>query len=157
MSHLVRGLHKSAAAAGRLTAAYSRWVAHSGDVAFEGEMPFGPVVAVTWHGLILVGLGAHTGSRLCPCAFVTPGFRGAAMRGWLAGNRMQAVPLPRTGTGNPAAGLKEMARALDEGRAVAVALDGPRGPARVARPGALWLARLSVAISPLPPAHRSGR
>lgn len=36
--------------------------------------------------------------------------------------------------------LVEMKRALAEGRAVAFTVDGPRGPARVAQPGAVWLA-----------------
>ena len=64
------------------------------------------------------------------------------MRGWLNGNDMEPVALPRDGVGNPAAGLKEMARALQEGWTVGIAL-GPHGPARILRPGALWLARLS--------------
>jgi len=39
--------------------------------------------------------------------------------------------------------LIEMKRALDEGHAVAFTVDGPRGPARVAQPGAVWLAGAS--------------
>ncbi len=76
-------------------------------------------------------------------AFVPPGMLGAVMRACLKGYDMEAVPLPRDGQGNPAAGLKEMARALKDGTAVGIAVDGPHGPARVLRPGALWLARLS--------------
>ena len=66
-----------------------------------------------------------------------PGLAGAAMQGWLKGNGMTAVQLPRDGQGNAATGLKCMARALKEGHTVGIALDGPHGPARVVRPGAL--------------------
>jgi lysophospholipid acyltransferase (LPLAT)-like uncharacterized protein len=41
--------------------------------------------------------------------------------------------------GGPQA-LREMARALRAGSPVGFTLDGPRGPARQAQPGALWLA-----------------
>ena len=37
--------------------------------------------------------------------------------------------------------LLQMKRALEAGRSVAFTVDGPRGPARVAQPGAVWLAR----------------
>lgn len=37
-------------------------------------------------------------------------------------------------------GLLRLRREIENGRPVAFALDGPRGPARVAQPGALWLA-----------------
>ena len=36
--------------------------------------------------------------------------------------------------------LVEMKRAMEDGRSVAFTVDGPRGPARVAQPGAVWLA-----------------
>ncbi len=36
--------------------------------------------------------------------------------------------------------LIAMKRAIDEGRTVAFTVDGPRGPAKVAQPGAVWLA-----------------
>ncbi len=39
--------------------------------------------------------------------------------------------------------LAVMAKALRQGKPVAFTMDGPRGPARVAQPGALWLARHS--------------
>lgn len=116
----------------------------SAHVVFEGELPAGGVIAVGWHSTNMLILGVH--AELRPrqyWAFVPPGVLGAVMRGSLKGHDMKAVPLPRDGQGNPAAGLKEMARALKEGIAVGIAVDGPHGPARVVRPGALWLARLS--------------
>ena len=129
---------------GRALAAYGRWVARSGRIQFEGELPPGGFIAVGWHSTNLLIMGVHSELRPRPYwAFVPPGVLGAVMRGCLKGYAMEAVPLPRDGKGNPAAGLKEMARALKEGIAVGIAVDGPHGPARVLRPGALWLARLS--------------
>jgi lysophospholipid acyltransferase (LPLAT)-like uncharacterized protein len=133
-----------AATWGRVIAVYGRWIARSGRVTFEGELPADGVIAVGWHSTNLIVMGVHAELRPRPySAFVPPGALGAVMRGCLKGYDMAAVPLPRDGQGNPAAGLKEMARALKEGIAVGIAVDGPHGPERVLRPGALWLARLS--------------
>jgi lysophospholipid acyltransferase (LPLAT)-like uncharacterized protein len=47
--------------------------------------------------------------------------------------------------------LVQMRRELAAGRPVAFTLDGPRGPARVAQPGAVWLA--GATGSPILPFH----
>jgi lysophospholipid acyltransferase (LPLAT)-like uncharacterized protein len=47
--------------------------------------------------------------------------------------------------------LLELKRSLGSGRAVGFTLDGPRGPARVAQPGAVWLA--GATGNPLLPFH----
>lgn len=47
--------------------------------------------------------------------------------------------------------LVELRRALETGRTAAFTLDGPRGPARIAQPGAVWLAGASG--HPLLPVH----
>src|SRR5688572_13657565 len=47
--------------------------------------------------------------------------------------------------------LLQLVRDMQRGRAAGFAIDGPRGPARVAQPGAVWLA--SVAGQPLLPFH----
>jgi lysophospholipid acyltransferase (LPLAT)-like uncharacterized protein len=47
--------------------------------------------------------------------------------------------------------LVQMRRALAAGRPVAFTVDGPRGPARVAQPGAVWLA--AVTGQPIVPFH----
>ncbi len=47
--------------------------------------------------------------------------------------------------------LRELMRRMAEGRPAGVTLDGPRGPARVAQPGAVWLAR--VTGNPVLPFH----
>jgi lysophospholipid acyltransferase (LPLAT)-like uncharacterized protein len=136
--------NKAAEAWGRVIARYGRWVARSGQVVFEGELPQGGFIAVSWHSANLLVMGAHAELRPHPYrAFVPPGVLGEVMRGCLKGYGMEPVALPRDGAGNPAAGLKEMAQALKDGWATGIALDGPHGPPRVMRPGALWLARLT--------------
>lgn len=47
--------------------------------------------------------------------------------------------------------LIELKRAIEGGRAVAFTVDGPRGPARVAQPGAVWLA--AATGQPIVPFH----
>jgi lysophospholipid acyltransferase (LPLAT)-like uncharacterized protein len=47
--------------------------------------------------------------------------------------------------------LLQLKRELAAGKPVGFALDGPRGPARVAQPGALWLARITG--NPVVPFH----
>jgi lysophospholipid acyltransferase (LPLAT)-like uncharacterized protein len=89
-------------------------------------------------------MGIHAELRHHPYrAFVPPGLLGKVMQGSLRGYGVQPVALPRDGVGNPAAGLREMAQAVREGYVAGIAVDGPHGPARVLRPGALWLARLT--------------
>jgi lysophospholipid acyltransferase (LPLAT)-like uncharacterized protein len=46
-------------------------------------------------------------------------------------------------------------RRMDEGHAVGITLDGPRGPALVAQPGALWLAKATG--NPIVPFHMEAR
>jgi len=110
------------------------------------HLPAGPCIWVGWHRMNLLALAyiprQMRGQRHAS-AFVPPGLSGATMRGWLVGVDVTQVPLPADGTGNPQAALKQMTRALRDGQDVAIALDGPHGPAECARPGALWLARLS--------------
>lgn len=50
-----------------------------------------------------------------------------------------------------AAALVQLRRDLAAGRAAAFTLDGPRGPARVAQPGAVWLA--GATANPILPFH----
>jgi hypothetical protein len=52
---------------------------------------------------------------------------------------------------NARAATLQLLRDIRAGRSTAFTLDGPRGPARIAKPGAVWLA--SVAGAPLLPVH----
>jgi lysophospholipid acyltransferase (LPLAT)-like uncharacterized protein len=47
--------------------------------------------------------------------------------------------------------MLQLVRDMEKGRPAAFTLDGPRGPARVAQPGAIWLARASG--NPVVPFH----
>lgn len=133
-----------AEALGRLVARYGRLVARSSQVIFEGELPAGAFIGAIWHSTNLLVMGVHAENEPRPYrAFVPPGLRGQVTRGSLKTYAMEAVPLPPDGGGNPIAGLREMARALKEGWSTGIALDGPHGPVRTLRPGALWLARLT--------------
>src|SRR5687768_6651432 len=49
------------------------------------------------------------------------------------------------------AALRQMVRDMDQGKPAGFTLDGPRGPARVAQPGAIWLAKATG--NPLLPFH----
>src|SRR5262245_763352 len=51
--------------------------------------------------------------------------------------------------------LLELKREIERGHPVAFTLDGPRGPARVAQPGAVWLA--GATGSPILPFHAEAR
>jgi len=52
---------------------------------------------------------------------------------------------------NARAALRQLMREIRRGRSTAFTLDGPRGPARIAKPGAVWLAGATGA--PLLPCH----
>jgi len=138
---------KLAFGSGRLLAAYGQWVVRPARTQMVGLSGWArPAIGACWHEGGILGLAIHEHHRdLFPgLTFVPPGLIGNAMRGWLAGHGgMTPAELPPDRTGNPQATLKQMARALRAGQDVFVAVDGPHGPARVVRPGAVWLARLS--------------
>jgi len=138
---------KLAYGSGRMLAAYGQWVVRPARTQIEGLSGWAkPAIGACWHEGSILGLAIQAQHRdLFPgLTFVPPGVIGQAMRGWLAGHGgMTPAELPPDQTGNPQATLKLMARALRDGLDVFVAVDGPHGPARVVRPGAVWLARLS--------------
>ena len=47
--------------------------------------------------------------------------------------------------------MLQLMRDMEKGRPAAFTLDGPRGPARIAQPGAIWLARATG--NPVVPFH----
>src|SRR3954470_3095086 len=119
-----------------------------GDHYFDEVVRSGrvPIVAV-WHG------------RILPIIWHFRGRGGGVMASenfdwqWIAriierlGNRTVAGSTSRGG----ARALIAMKREIEKGSPAAFALDGPRGPARVAQPGAVWLA--GATGSPLLPVH----
>ena len=118
--------------------------AHHYDDMLKSGRP--PIIAF-WHGRILSAAWffRHRGV----VALTSANFDGQ----WIArviehfGNRTVAGSSSRGGM----RALIELKREVDRGRPAAFALDGPRGPARVAQPGAVWLA--AATGSPVLPFH----
>ncbi len=94
-----------------------------------------PILAL-WHGRILAGLHYFRARDIV--VMTSQNFDGE----WIA--RVLERFGFRTARGSSSRGgaraLVQLRRELDAGRPAAFTLDGPRGPARVAQPGALWLA-----------------
>ena len=94
-----------------------------------------PIIAF-WHGRILPA--AWYFRRRGIVAMTSANFDGQ----WTArilehfGNRTVAGSSSRRGM----RAMLELKREMEEGHPAAFAVDGPRGPARVAQPGAVWLA-----------------
>jgi lysophospholipid acyltransferase (LPLAT)-like uncharacterized protein len=130
---------------GRVLTGYSFLAVHPSRFRLQGDPhpAVGAVIWAAWHGSNLIVVESYR--RLNPertlFLFVPPGLTGAIQCGRFVGMRVQTLALPHDGAGNPAAALKAMARGLAAGSDVAIAPDGPAGPARQVRPGTLWLAR----------------
>ena len=142
--------HLIAAAAYPTIAALCRTIswtiegAHHYDEALKSGRP--PIIAF-WHGRILPATWYFRNRGIV--ALTSANFDGQ----WIAriiehlGNRTIAGSSSRGG----ARALLELRREVERGHPVAFALDGPRGPARVAQPGAVWLA--AETGSPILPFH----
>jgi lysophospholipid acyltransferase (LPLAT)-like uncharacterized protein len=130
---------------GRLIAAYVRLVAATAHI----EGPHGTqarVVLAFWHEYNFVAaVAAYRVRRGLPhVSFSTQTFRGEIMNAMLASIGAGSVPLPAEGERAEAARLsRELARLGREGATVVVSPDGPEGPYRRAKPGALVVARES--------------
>jgi lysophospholipid acyltransferase (LPLAT)-like uncharacterized protein len=139
-------LEPAAFAWGRLVGRYCLWATRPERTVVVGEQhsALQPCIWVSWHRNNLLALALWRQKFTRPCfTFVPPGLEGATVRGWMSVFEQTPVELPKDHSGNAQAALKQMVRALREGLDVVIALDGPHGPAEIARPGALWLARLS--------------
>jgi hypothetical protein len=119
-----------------------------GDHHYNEAMRSGhPPIMAFWHGRILHGTWVFRNRGIVVMA--SANFDGQ----WMAriiehfGFRSVAGSTSKRG----ARALVEMKRELERGHPVAFTLDGPRGPARVAQPGALWLA--GATGSPILPFH----
>ena len=102
------------------------------------------VVLAFWHEYNLAAaVAAHRlRRRHHHVSFSTRTFRGRVMNSMLAGLDSGAVPLPDETQRSEAARLaRELARLGREGSSLAVSPDGPFGPYRRAKPGALIVAR----------------
>ena len=102
------------------------------DVVRSGRQP----ILALWHGRILAGL--HYFRHRGVVVITSRNFDGE----WIAAilHRMGFGTARGSSSRGGARALVEMRRQLAAGRPAAFTLDGPRGPARVAQPGAVWLA-----------------
>ena len=109
-----------------------------------------PILAL-WHGRILAGL--HYFRDRGVVVITSQNFDGE----WIArilerfGFRTARGSTSRGGVG----ALVQLRQDLGAGRPVAFTVDGPRGPARVAQPGAVWLA--GATGQPILPYHIEAR
>ena len=130
---------------GRLMAAYVRLVASTTRIE-GGPVAQEQVVLAFWHEYNLVAAIAAYKLRRARyhVSFSTQTFRGEVMNAMLAAIGAGSVPLPAENERAEAARLsRELARLGREGASVAVSPDGPMGPYRRAKPGALIVARES--------------
>jgi len=116
---------------------------HWDDVIRAGHQP----ILALWHGRIFAGL--HYFRRRDVVVITSQNFDGE----WIA--RILKRFGFRTARGSSSRGgvraLVQLRRDLAEGRPVAFTVDGPRGPARVAQSGAVWLA--GATGNPILPFH----
>jgi lysophospholipid acyltransferase (LPLAT)-like uncharacterized protein len=128
---------------GLLMAGYVRVVAATCRIE-GGPVTQEQVVLAFWHEYNLAAAVAAWRLRRHPhhVSFSTRTFRGQVMDAMLAGLDAGSVPLPSPGAHAEAARLSlELARLGREGASPVVSPDGPFGPYRRAKPGALIVAR----------------
>jgi lysophospholipid acyltransferase (LPLAT)-like uncharacterized protein len=105
---------------------------HYADLVRAGRPP----ILALWHGRILPATLYWRGRGIV--AMTSENFDGE----WVA--RLMARFGFRAARGSTSRGgsraLVQLRRELSQGHAAAFTVDGPRGPARVAQPGAVWLA-----------------
>jgi hypothetical protein len=140
----------SLAVAWLLRAVGATWrVRSAGDDPFAGGEP---AIAALWHQSLLAAAWLLRGRRIAvPVSLSRDGDLTAAV---LA--RLGYPSPPRGSSSRGATGLlRQMIRSRREGLWVGVLPDGPRGPARVAKPGVLAVARATgAAIHPVGMAAR---
>lgn len=111
---------------------------------FEGDVTGDQGVVAIWHEANLTGLVAALMRRrhLPHASFSTQGFRGVVITTLVEHFGARVVPLPPEADRAAARSLSlMMARAAADGYALGVTADGPFGPPRIAKPGALLIAR----------------
>jgi lysophospholipid acyltransferase (LPLAT)-like uncharacterized protein len=129
---------------GRAMGLYVRLVAATSRIG--GEITQDACVLAFWHEYNLVAAAAAHRARPSHhhVSFSTQTFRGEVMTAMLRSLDAGSVPLPAEGDRAEAARLsRDMARLGREGSSLAVSPDGPVGPYRRAKPGALIVARES--------------
>ena len=105
-----------------------------------------PIIAC-WHGRILSGILWF--KRRGVVALASQNFDGE----WISGilERFGYGVVRGSSSRGASRALLQLTREIGSGKAAAFTVDGPRGPARVAQPGALWLAKATG--NPVLPFH----
>lgn len=113
-----------------------------------------PAVFAFWHGEQLALLaGRPSGRLIAPMSLSRDGRFQARIMG-----RLGIEDAPGSSSRGGAGAARRLLRALKAGAVALMAVDGPRGPREVAKPGARFLAdRVGVPIQPIGLAVRRGR
>jgi len=101
----------------------------------------GPVVFAFWHCAMLVC--AHRFRNKGIAILISPSFDGELIARTVA--LLGFLPVRGSSSRGGASGLRGMAEAYRRGHRTAITADGPRGPARIAKPGPVQLAELTGA------------
>ncbi len=122
---------------------------------FRGRLTRSQAVLALWHESNLTAMAAalHWRADLPHASFSTQGFRGVVITTLLEQIGILVVPLPREDDRRGARSLTlVLARLARDGYSLGVTPDGPFGPARIAKPGALLVARSAglpvIALAP---------
>ncbi len=101
-----------------------------------------PILFVLWHGHLLPLVYHHQQEGVC--VLVSEHADGEYIARVL--HRYGFTTARGSSTRGGSKGLRGLVRAVREGRDIAITPDGPRGPARVVKPGALVAAQLTGAV-----------
>jgi lysophospholipid acyltransferase (LPLAT)-like uncharacterized protein len=135
--------YRFVAALGRTLRWRTEGVEHFDHVLRSGRLP----ILALWHGRILPA--TYYFRRRGVVAITSENFDGE----WMAGiiERFGYGTARGSTSRGARKALLQLRREMRAGRPAAFTLDGPRGPARIAQPGAVWLARATG--NPLLPFH----
>lgn len=129
---------------GRLIGLYSRRVVSPSRIRVSWARPGlpSPCIWVCFHEANMIAIAVHAAVLGRPAAGVVPGgAAGAAMAGWFEALGIESVRVESERDSRR--GLRALASCLDAGADVLLAVDGPRGPRRQVKPGALWIAAMT--------------
>jgi lysophospholipid acyltransferase (LPLAT)-like uncharacterized protein len=123
------------------------WKVEGDDYYGEAIRSGRPPIMAFWHGRILPGTWVFRNRGIVVMA--SANFDGQ----WISRiiERFGFGAAAGSSSRGGARALLELKREIERGHPVAFTLDGPRGPARVAQPGAVWLA--GATGSPILPFH----
>jgi lysophospholipid acyltransferase (LPLAT)-like uncharacterized protein len=134
------------AVAGSSGALLLRLLGATWRVRFVGEDPFArgePLVAATWHrGVLIAAYCFRNRGIVVPVSQSRDGDLGNSLLRHLGFAAAARGSSSRGATGL----LRSLIRQARAGQPVAILLDGPRGPAGIAKPGAIAVARASGAL-----------